>query len=459
MTELSKRQGIPQEGKHTRHSRIVMKRGKINLLNFDDGDEEEEEAVNFSIHQRQKHQQTQKQPQKSNTVHFDLSQIKDRVIQMELNEEIILDGEAVEALLNESTEVGSESFDDAEMVERIREAKQKRSLFAGKDYEDDEGATDFIPVTTKSEYWLSRDTRESEESFQSTTNSRFVREDFFNEKEVDDPTNSFTNFIGTGTLGRQGLMMTSKMLERDLKTDLYDLEIKEEDGSDPLNGEDYNNWERGQILKGIEKGWNATETEASFYAKQAKLKHFVPPPKFTTNSFAIDADIDTAKLEENIGKISQDSGQLEARIDTLKLEIIKEKSLLKELNDLESFFLAFSQFLKEKFTELREIEEAKDLERWEHFFDNAPEDFLNLPEIIEKANKLNLNSPKYLSESTGIFVKYHFLWDSRDPKEIWEASALKDAFAIVDPQLLKEMFREIFASETDKFERIKIIFE
>ena len=148
-----------------------MKKGKINLLSF----ENDEEDVNFSIQQKKPSKPTQ-----SNPVSFDLSQIKDRVIQMELNEEIILDGEAVEALLNESTEVGSESFDDAEMVERIREAKQKRSLFAGKDYEDDEGATDFIPVTTKSEYWLSRDTRESEESFQSTTNSRFVREDFFN---------------------------------------------------------------------------------------------------------------------------------------------------------------------------------------------------------------------------------------------------------------------------------------
>lgn len=433
-----------------------MKKGKINLLSFEE-DDQEEEGVNFSMRQQKKPQQTPK----SNPVHFDLSQIRDRVSQMEMNEEMILEGEAAAAFMNESAKEDEEEA-DAEMTRRVKEARQKRSLFALASEDVDgnvEESSDYIPITTKSEYWLARDTRESEETFHSTSDSRLVREDLFNEREVDDPTGAFTSFLGTGASGRQGLMMTAKMLERDIKTDMYDLELgdgKSDDEDDDLGGA----WERGQVLKGIEKGWDSTDTEAGFYSKQAKLKQFIPPPKFPTNPPVIEAPIDTTRLEENIQKIGQDSNLLESRIGALKLEIKTGKSDLNELAELEIFFTDFSQFLAEKFVELREIEEEKDRERWIHFFDNSPEDFLNLPEIIGKATKLNLSTAKHLSELTGLFVRYLFLflWDAPDPKDIWDASGLKEALGS-NTTALEELFREIYVNEEDKYQQIKIIFE
>ena len=423
-----------------------MKKGKINLLSFEDDDEEE----TFTIQQRKPSKPTASKPSSN----FDLSQIKDRVIQMEMNEEIILEGEAAEALLNKEEDDENES--PVELEKRIKEAKEKRR----QQIDDTENidTVDYIPVTTKSEYWLSRDTKESEDAFAS--NSRLVREDLFNEKDIDD--GSYTNFMPEG---RRGLMMTSKMLERDIKTDMYDLDL-ELDTTDNL---DETNWERGQVLKGIEKGWNSGESEASFYSKQAKLQPFVPPPKFSdtlsSTSFVL---VDTAEIEKNIEKITLDSCQLETRIDTLKAEIASEKSFLNELIDLELFFFKYSRFLNEKSAELKEIETTKNHEKWLHFFDvydddDVPVEFLNLPDIMEKASKLNLSSPKHLSELTGIFVKYHFssLNDNKDPREIWESSGLKNVFEskVKDLRMITEIFEEIYVNEKEKYERIKVIFE
>ena len=423
-----------------------MKKGKINLLSFEEDDE------TFTIQQRKPSKPTASKPSSN----FDLSQIKDRVIQMEMNEEIILEGEAAEALLNKEDDDENEL--PVELEKRIKEAKEKRR----QQIEDTENidTVEYMPVTTKSEYWLSRDTKESEDAFAS--NSRLVREDLFNEKDIDD--GSYRNFMSEG---RRGLMMTSKMLERDIKTEMYDLDL-ELDTADNLDG---TNWERGQVLKGIEKGWNSGESEASFYSKQAKLQPFIPPPKFTDNLSLINSNyvlVDTAEIEKNIEKITLDSDQLETKIDALKAEIATEKSFLAELIELESFFFKFSRFLNEKSAELKEIETTKNYEKWLHFFDvydddDVPVEFLNLPDIMEKAFKLNLKSPKHLSELTGIFVKYHFSLfnDNKDPKEIWESSGLKNVFEskTKDFRMIMEIFKEIYVNEKEKYERIKVIFE
>lgn len=422
-----------------------MKKGKINLLSFAD-DNAEEEEVNFS-----------KKPQKSSYKEtdnsrppLDLSQIKDRVIQMELDEEMIIEGEVAEALFTADNDKEEEA-EDLSLLQKIKEAKSKRREAVN----DSEELPDYIPISTKGDYWLMQDTKESEETFKTST-SRLVREDLFNEIEVDDGSAAFTSFYGKSE-GRGGLMMTKKMLERDIKSDLYDLEI-----SEMIEDAEVDGWERVQVLKGIEKGWNRTDDEANFYSKQAKMSNFVPPSPIEEFDQSLLEEIDTNQLEGNLKKISDDSKRLEEKIKELETDIDATSKSISSYNEIETFFMRCSRFLSEKLPELNEI---NDKERWEHFFDNVDiedSDLLDLPDIINKAKSIlgpNFDGCKELTE---LFIKYHFMamdFDPpSDPKTIWESSGLKDALNSIEDPL--ELLRQVYVDDLEKFELIeRVIFQ
>ena len=266
-------------------------------------------------------------------------------------------------------------------------------------------------------------------------------------------------------------MMTSKILERDIKTEIYDLELDfkgEEERAAEVDDEDEAMWERGQVLKGIEKGWNTADdgTNSNFYSKQAKLFIYIPPKPINYEALnKTDFDlIDTDKMNENIDKIEKDSRKLEAGITKLRHEIDERIASIKELNEIETFFMRFSRFLSEKMSELEEIElkcsvsdsdsdsgsasGSETRNKWEHFFDNVDvedADLLDLPDIIDKLNDLNLNDDLFFKDVTELFVRYHFLaidFNSTDPLIVWENSGLKDALrSISDPlNLLKNIY-------------------
>ncbi len=418
-----------------------MKKGKINLLSFED-----EETIEI-----------QRKPASAPKLKlierpaFDLSQIKDRVSQMELDEEMVLEGEAAETF---NSAVCGEEEEDADLLEKIKEAKLKRNTKTNTNTNSSyTELPDYIPITTKGDYWLTRDTRESEEAF-SKTSSRLVREDLFNELETDDPGNAFTNFTGEDG-SRKGLMMTKKMLERDLKTDNYDLEINVD--PDSLETEDDLMWQKGQVLKGIERGWNRqAESETNFYSKQAKLTTFNPPKPFETGSLEPFLALhDTSLLTRNIDRIEMDSRRLEERISEIKREIQTFNSNLKEFNEMETFFMRYSRFLSTKLAELPAVSDDKG--KWEHFFDDVDvedSDLLDLPDILGK-----LEGTVHLKEVSELFVKYHFMALDFDPENcdiesVWEQSGLKYALAPYTADEIDSLLKEIYL-EPEKYEKIK----
>lgn len=416
-----------------------MKKGKVSLLSFEDDEEEMIEIL-------KKSQNTAKL---SNSVvdrpTFDLSQIKDRVTKMELNEEMILDGEAAELFISQE-----EEEEDVELLNKIKEAKLKRNNLKNEEKEHD--LPDFIPITTKSEYWLTRDTIESEETLKSSSNSRLVREDLFNEIEIDDPGMAYTNFIGKSVEGRSGIMMTKKILERDIKTgknqvegDDYDMELSEV--------EDDIIWRQSQVSKGIEKGWNEG---GNFYSKQLKLEIFIPPAPFQFHD-KIFTKFDTLELKENIRRIEEDSNEIEKKIAEFKSEIKSRNSSLNFLLNLETFFIRFSRFLSQKLPELQRILENKDRIGWDQFFDNIEEedsDLLDLPNVLKKAQ--SLETTQHFKELSEIFILYHFgaidFDPHRDLKDIWEGSGLKDALSVIPD--LSSILKDIFVNNLDKYEKI-----
>ena len=498
---------------YKRSSTIEMKKGRINLLSFE-GDEEKIKTPEFgfgfgsgsgssSRNQNIKRSFITKNEKKAEV---DFSQIRDRVIQMDFDEEIILEGDSAEAFLSRNLNEKNDNFNSGEdeelkLVERIKEAKLKRSL---KDFDHrDQELPDFIPITTKGEYWLDRDTRESEETFNSTT-SRLVRENLFNETEINDGNEGFTQFFGKDVLGRQGMMMTSKILERDIKSELYDLELNvnveqlnddEETISDVM-------WEKSQVLKGIEKGWNQGEGNNNFLSIQTKLSTFIPPKSLNyfnssnNNNFDLDLKINNEELKkfgENVEKISSDSKQLEERINELRIEIENSHLFIQKLNEMETFFVRYSRFLSEKIPQLQSLEQEfinlnlSETEttgrhcKWESFFDNVDCDLLDLPGIIKKYKmiiKTNYSPEhKNLIELTSLFVRYHFLSinnddDTKDIWKIYEESGLSAALKLLnteqqsnlDLQLLDAIFEEIEinngngnGNEQQNFDRIKRI--
>lgn len=427
-----------------------MKKGKINLLSFADDEGEEELEVQIKMKPSiKKEPEITRQP-------LDLSQIKDRVIHMKLDEEMVMEGEVAEALFDEE--------DEEEMTEvlQLQEQAQKQRINWREAINTSEELPDYVPISTKGDYWLIQDTKESEEAF--NVNSRLVREDLFNEIEVDDASGAYTSFIGKSD-GRQGLMMTKRMLERDIKTEIYDLEL---DPNVPDDDADSCDWEKGQVLKGIEKGWNRVDDETNFYSKQAKLPNYLPPPPIQVpkekekevdfqNSLK---ESETVAIDDNVNKISEDSIKLEKRIKELELELESRSVKIAKMNEIETFFIRYSRFLSEKLPELKEIEESKDQSRWEHFFDNVDvedNDLLNLPDIINKIKQLGLDTPGNLKESTELFVKYHFLVmefnDVSNAKEIWENSGLAEALKSIENPV--ELMRNIFFNQPEKLKSIE----
>lgn len=429
-----------------------MKKGKINLLSFED---EEDDSIELEIHKKSAHpKKTQLIPEQGRPT-LDLSQIKDRVSQMELDEELVLEGEAAEALINQQAE-----GEDEELLEKIKMAKLQRNN--NKKTADTDELSDYIPITSKSEYWLNRDTFESEEAFKAS--SRLVREDLFNEIEEFDPSNAYTNFMNKE---RTGLMMTKKILERDIKTDGYDLELELEasEGNNEETEEDLL-WRRGQVLKGTEKGWSRpAQNDTNFYSKQAKLATFIPPKPFEFIETTMEKDIatvDTQTQLENIEKISRDSERLEERIRELKEEMQSLNAKVKESIELETFFLRYSRFLSVKLPELREIQETGEKTRWEHFFDDVDVedgDLLDLPDIITRYSHSNFNVNSHvLKEISELFIRYHFMFiiDEDNVEKVWESSGLKYALNNLEPERLEAIFKEIYhENELDKYEKIK----
>lgn len=429
-----------------------MKKGKINLLSFEDDDNSDEHEVKIQIKPS-----TVKKAEVSRPP-LDLSQIKDRVVQMELDEEMVIEGDLAEALFKSDTH----EDDDLVILSKIKEAKEKRKEFCKLNQElidNDEELPDYIPITTKGDYWLTQDTKESEESFNKNS-SRLIREDLFNEIEVDDASGAYTSFIGKTAEGRQGLMMTKKMLERDIKTELYDMELDLDEPVDEFNDDEIN-WEKSQVLKGIEKGWNRPDDEMIFYSKQAKLPTFIPPPPIDKQpeTLLLVNFVDTKEIEVNVNRIEDDTRRLEIRAKELELEIESKKKKLNSLNEMETFFMRYSRFLTEKLPELTEI--SSDRSKWEHFFDDVDvedSDLLDLPDIINKITILglgcSLDNYKQLSE---LFIRYHFMamdfQDSSDPREIWENSGLAEALKQLDNPM--ELLAEVFANDLDKLKLIE----
>lgn len=465
-----------------------MKKGKITLISF----EEEEEEIEI---QRKQPETTKVVKSNLKAPSFDFSQIKDRVSQMELDEEIILEGAEAEAFEEQEDEETYSGAIETNLrftendINRIKEQRKVKfeEKFGGR--EDDEMLPDFVPITSKSEYWQNQDTRDSENNFQLSSNSRLVREDLFNEKEVDDASGSFTSFIGkSGDGQRSGLMMTSKMLERDIKSQNYDLDLDvniTENGSDSNEEENEENlvWEQAQMLKGMEKGWDqstvmATSTTTttatampsmeSFLIKQTKLNTFISPPKLTRNYLdKCDAEIPNkiVEIEENIQKIEIDSEKIEGKRRELEIEIGAHERNLKNILELEKFFVRYTRFLREKMEELDEIDT---FDRWEHFFDHLDDDddddLIDLPEILNKLKSLNMAAnPRIIKESTELFIKYHFKSAfnyGKDFQQVWDESGLKqvltDYFEGSDG-LLIGLFEDIYGVDLveEKFKFLK----
>jgi hypothetical protein len=431
-----------------------MKKGRISLLSFEDEEELPEKIVIVK-------------PQEARTSasRYDLSQIKDRVTQMDLNEEIVIDGEEADALFGGDENTG-EFCEDSKIKEAIDLRRRMRDS-----QEQQEEQEDYMPITTKAEYWLQRDTRESEEQFAATDSSRLVRENLFNEVENDNAAGSFTSFFGKSSSGgtrTTGLMMTAKMLERDIKSDIYDFEL-----SPQCPNEEASQWEQAQIIKGLEKGW--TPQSESFLIKQTKLSAYfnTPPKPETTTSLADLQEFetqDTAELTLNIERITQDSLQLAERMQKLKVDIEDSQKTITDLDEYETFFIKFARFVAEKMPQLKEIETHADMKdtnfdhffrKWEHFFDNDDAEFVDLPLILQKYQELNLypiSNTEHLAEIIGLFLRYHFLAlklvNGAEVMDIYEASGLKSVLENCmqnDPLIL---IKEVYKDNPDTFEEI-----
>lgn len=487
-------------------------KGRINLLSFDDDNEMEmgidSEASLLPLTGVKKQQEVKTRDinyieNTQERIGLDLSQIKDRVLQMEINEEIVLDGEeAAQMLSSFYNETETNDNEDVLLEKRIKEAKERRTLMKNSSRVDYEVNDDFISLGsgTKGEYWMNRDTRESEES-SFTSTSRLVREDLFNDRDdVDTKTEQMTQFIGKSVEGgkREGLMMTSKLLERDLRD--YDLEIsleEEHEEHDEESGEKSQEsirWQHQQTKKGISGKGN----ESFIVNLQSRLEPFFPP-KGVIKSFDFDtlgnitessSAVQETELQNNLVKIQSDSKRVEERTE----ELLAVQSDLKEnlmiISRLESFFRNYSTFVQEKMSEMdviqQQADDTKDYSNvslnvnvnvnnnnitsdiLKHLFDDCEdEEYLNLPVILDKYFELKtrLNSISAESDERDqeiefqnikdiliLFIRYHFVLSSlttttttttMSVKEVLESSGLQTIFDRINSVTVTEEFEPV----------------
>ncbi len=362
---------------------------------------------------------------------FDVSQIKDRVLQMEMGEEVILDSSMLEQLEAEGeAEEDEESLAQALRIKQAKEARANSRLKQVHAVPTEE--EDYISLN--GDHRLKRDFAAAEEAFTSTQHSRLVREDLVNDR---DDTEVIEGFTPLNTLSK-------RLLERDLKSaDFYytELRLQEADDSD----EEVSAWQASQARKGIEKGWRgggaAGEFDAdAFLAKQSRLTMQFTPPKPLDAVVPIDTLLlqETAQLEalkaelqaieENCSKMRLDC----EKYDFSRFDTSQEREKLGKLKEFSVLVSKWTVFLAEREAELDALTEQASMEAnelvsdaWEHFFDDVDDEFLNLPALCTQFT----GHDEALAHIIGFFCKYHLLKEKLQPgcsrQEILDSSGLQ----------------------------------
>lgn len=372
---------------------------------------------------------------------FDASKVRDRVMQMDLEEGAILAGEEAESLLEDGDAMeGDESLAMLTQT-RIQEAKDARKTASATrgDFvslhgdEDEELLLHDDEPMTRGRYWAQRDAREVEEEFDTMAHSRLVREDLLHDAD-DASLEGFTAFVRTAG-ARQGIAMTRDMLRRDVTDPVIETAALSDEDEESLR------WQQQQVRKGMDKGWRPSDAlhdkEAAFAARHAKLEPFVPPrtiPSLSLDALIATLDCETLvkeaeQVQENVQRIIADSKRQEETMRTCKETEAAAQEADGFYADTESFFRRLSRVLGEKLPELEALEArlqavssagtdpiTRDI--WEHFFDDVDsDDICDLPGIIDRFAAMQARYPKdyiqaHLEESLplaiSLFFRHHF---------------------------------------------------
>ena len=344
---------------------------------------------------------------------FDVSQIRDRVMQMEMGEEMVLDGEALESLEAEEAQEEEDTTEALAQALRIKQAKEARAKSRLQEFFP-ESSEDFLPFAQ--DHRLKRDFEAAEEEFTAHQSSRLIREDLLNDQDDSSAIEGFTMLPG----------LSRRLLERDLKsTEFYDSELRElhaEDSND--DGDEGSSWQATQARKGIEKGWRSAAGGAydadEFLAKHSRLAlQFTPPkpldPTIPVDTLLTEEQSKLTALKAELTAIEQNCAKMRLDVegyDFSRFDTEAEKARLGELRSLAAFTAKWSAFLTEREAELEALssqcqtDNALVLDAWEHFFDDVEaEELLDLPGACVRLR----GEEEALVQIVGFFCKYHRL--------------------------------------------------
>jgi hypothetical protein len=365
----------------------------------------------------------------SNKPAFDVSQIRDRVMQMEMGEEVILDAVETETILAAAAAAEEEEPENDELQAlRVKQAKEARAK-SRLQVDADADAEEFIGIGL-TEHRLRRDFDASEEAFNAHANSRFVREDLVT--DLDD-----TAAAAAAVEGLTPLPILSRrlLLARDLKsTEFYDAQVREKHAED--SDEEVANWQAAQARKGIEKGWRSTrgaEFDASeFLAKQSRLALQFTAPKAIDPGHSIDALVaeearqleilktELEALEENCAKMRLDA----QNCDFTRFSTDADQVDLARRRAFSARCTRWTAFLAARERELNALSQQSSaphlaFDAWEHFFDDVDgvdeDEFLNLPAVCAQFQEFFPEAEEALVCIISFFCKYHLLKLKLDP--------------------------------------------
>lgn len=376
---------------------------------------------------------------------FDVSAIRDRVLQMEMGEEVVLDGTSLD---------DHDHDQDQDTLRIIQQAKEARAKMREKQDTVAVEEDDYLPVTSSGQYWLKRDVQDAEEAFHSSSHSRLVREDLVHDRDDSADVEGFTSFAGG---------LSKRILEKDLKSgDFYTAAASAEAADD--SDEEVAAWQAAQARKGMEKGWRPlgeADSSDGFLARQSKLaSHFTapkqlePPLPIDTVLQAESAQLEKLKatlqeIEENCARMRLD----QVAFDFGRFDTAREKAKLASLQQLHQVVSQWTAFLSEREAELEALLAQTDgpldliQDAWEHFFDDVEGEQLVLLNSLPwhcsflqqhlADEQLSREVQAALVHLVGFFCKYHLMkerFTSQDRSEILAECGLQAILDALDEE-------------------------